>query len=76
MHDLIQQMGWEVVQQESNKDSRKLTRINKPEDFCNLLKNSEEKSLVEGIMIDLSQIGDLHLNKNTFKNRGEARLTI
>ncbi|MED6180981.1 hypothetical protein PIB30_014960 [Stylosanthes scabra] len=25
MHDLIQQMGWEVVRQESNKDPRKLT---------------------------------------------------
>ncbi|QHO25365.1 Disease resistance proteinB [Arachis hypogaea] len=73
MHDLIQQMGWEVVRQESNKDSGKLTRINKPEDFCNLLKSSEEKSLVEGIMIDLSQIGDLHLNKNTFKNMPRLR---
>ncbi|KAL1369064.1 hypothetical protein AAHE18_02G168700 [Arachis hypogaea] len=73
MYDLIQQMGWEVVRQESNKDPGKLTRINKPEDFCNLLKNSEEKSLVEGIMIDLSQIGDLHLNADTFKNMPRLR---
>ncbi|XP_020991547.2 disease resistance protein RPV1 isoform X1 [Arachis duranensis] len=73
MHDLIQQMGWEVVRRESNKDSGKLTRINKAEDFCNLLKNSEEKSLVEGIMIDLSQIGDLHLNANTFTNMPRLR---
>ncbi|XLS48831.1 hypothetical protein HN51_023189 [Arachis hypogaea] len=73
MHDLIQQMGWEVVRRESNKDSGKLTRINKAEDFCNLLKNSEEKSLVEGIMIDLSQIGDLHLNADTFKNMPRLR---
>ncbi|KAL4338513.1 hypothetical protein AHAS_Ahas12G0217700 [Arachis hypogaea] len=73
MHDLIQQMGWEVVRQESNKDPGKLTRINKPEDFCNLLKNSEEKSLVEGIMIDLSQIGDLHLNADTLTNMPRLR---
>ncbi|XLU82488.1 hypothetical protein S245_005908, partial [Arachis hypogaea] len=32
-----------------------------------------EKSLVEGIMIDLSQIGDLHLNADTFKNMPRLR---
>ncbi|RYR70866.1 hypothetical protein Ahy_A02g005168 [Arachis hypogaea] len=41
MHDLIQQMDWKVVCQESNKDPTELTRINKPEDFHNLLKNSK-----------------------------------
>ncbi|XLU46559.1 hypothetical protein S245_041373 [Arachis hypogaea] len=44
MHDLIQQMGWEVVRQESNKDPTELTRINKPEDFHNLLKNSKVRT--------------------------------
>ncbi|XP_057744925.1 disease resistance protein RPV1-like isoform X1 [Arachis stenosperma] len=73
MHDLIQQMGWEVVRQESNKDPTELTRINKPEDFHNLLKNSKGKNLVEGIMIDLSQIGDLHLDADTFKNMPQLR---
>ncbi|XP_052113919.1 disease resistance protein RPV1-like [Arachis duranensis] len=73
MHDLIQQMGWEVVRQESNNDPGKLTRINNPEDFHNLLENSEGKNLVEGIMIDLSRIRDLHLNADTFKNMPHLR---
>ncbi|MED6207176.1 hypothetical protein PIB30_033370 [Stylosanthes scabra] len=46
MHDLIQQMGWEVVSKESNKDPGKLTRINRTEDFYNLLKNSESNVCV------------------------------
>ncbi|XP_057742470.1 disease resistance protein RPV1-like [Arachis stenosperma] len=73
MHDLIQQMGWEVVRQESNKDPAKLARINKPEDFCNLLKNSEEKSLVGGILIDMSQTKNIRLNANTFRNMPRLR---
>ncbi|XLU46497.1 hypothetical protein S245_041311 [Arachis hypogaea] len=83
MHDLIQQMGWEIVRQESNtdpgkspkinRDPGKLSRLSRPEDFYNLLKNSQENKLVEGIMIDLSQTKDLHLNANTFKNMPRLR---
>ncbi|MED6180980.1 hypothetical protein PIB30_014959 [Stylosanthes scabra] len=73
MHDLIQQMGWEVVSKESNKDPGKLTRINRTEDFYNLLKDSEGKKSVEGIMCYLSQSGDLHLHADTFKNMPHLR---
>ncbi|MED6110796.1 hypothetical protein PIB30_046127 [Stylosanthes scabra] len=73
MHDLIQQMGWEVVRQESNNDASKLTRINRPEDFDNLLENSEVKNLVEGIMIDLSQIKKVSFNDKAFKNMPRLR---
>ncbi|MED6180974.1 hypothetical protein PIB30_014953 [Stylosanthes scabra] len=73
MHDLVQQMGMEIVRQESHKDPQKLTRINRLEDFHNLLKNSEEKSLVEGIKINLSEAKNLHLNANTFRNMPRLR---
>ncbi|MED6136418.1 hypothetical protein PIB30_055965 [Stylosanthes scabra] len=73
MHDLIQQMGTEIVRRESNKDPQKLTRINKLEDFHNLLKNSEEKSLVEGIMINLSEAKNLQMNASTFRNMPRLR---
>ncbi|MED6207173.1 hypothetical protein PIB30_033367 [Stylosanthes scabra] len=73
MHDLIQQMAWEIVWQESNKDPGKLSRISRPEEFYNLLKNTQGKNAVEGIMIDLSHTKDLYLSANTFRNMPRLR---
>ncbi|MED6207172.1 hypothetical protein PIB30_033366 [Stylosanthes scabra] len=73
MHDLIQQMGLEIVYKESPKDLKKRSRLRNPEDVRNVLENSEGEKSVEGIMCDLSRIGDVHLNKDTFKNMPHLR---
>ncbi|MED6147930.1 hypothetical protein PIB30_048429 [Stylosanthes scabra] len=73
MHDLIEQMGLEIVFNESTKDVKKRSRLRNPEDVRNLLENSKGEKSVEGIMCDLSQIGDLRLNANSFKNMPHLR---
>ncbi|MED6123320.1 hypothetical protein PIB30_047974 [Stylosanthes scabra] len=73
MHDLIEQMGWEIVHQESLKDPGRRSRLRNPEDVCNVLKNSKGTNLVEGIILDLSQCRDLHLNADTFKKMPNLR---
>ncbi|MED6180978.1 hypothetical protein PIB30_014957 [Stylosanthes scabra] len=73
MHDLIQQMGLEIVFKQSTKDVRKRSRLRNPEDVRNLLENSKGENSVEGIMCDLSQIGDLCLNAHTFRNMPHLR---
>ncbi|MED6225709.1 hypothetical protein PIB30_096261 [Stylosanthes scabra] len=68
MHDLIEQMGLEIVFKESTKDVKKRSRLRNPEDVRKLLENSKGEKSVEGIICDLSQISDLRLNANSFKN--------
>ncbi|MED6180976.1 hypothetical protein PIB30_014955 [Stylosanthes scabra] len=73
MHDLIKQMGLEIVYKESPKDLKKHSRLRNREDVRNVLENSEGEKSVEGIVCDLSRIGDVHLNKDTFKNMPHLR---
>ncbi|MED6136416.1 hypothetical protein PIB30_055963 [Stylosanthes scabra] len=73
MHDLIEQMGLEIVFKESTKDVKKRSRLRNPDDVRNLLENSKGENSVEGIMCDLSQIGDLCLNAHTFRNMPHLR---
>ncbi|MED6207171.1 hypothetical protein PIB30_033365 [Stylosanthes scabra] len=73
MHDLIQQMGLQIVFKESTKDVKKRSRLKNPEVVRNLLENSKGEKSAEGIMCDLSQIGDLCLNANSFKNMPHLR---
>ena len=41
MHDLIEQMGWEIVRQESIKDPGRRSRLRNPEDAYYVLKNNK-----------------------------------
>ncbi|CAJ1969249.1 unnamed protein product [Sphenostylis stenocarpa] len=56
MHDLIQEMGWEVVHQECIKDPGKQSRLWKHEEVCDVLKNNKGTEVVEGIILNLSKL--------------------
>ncbi|XP_020972092.1 disease resistance protein RML1B-like isoform X2 [Arachis ipaensis] len=74
MHDLIGQMGREIVRQESIKDPGRRSRLSNHEDVYNVLNNNKGTDSVEGIMLDLSQIKrDLHLDADTFKRMPNIR---
>ncbi|XP_057742242.1 disease resistance protein RML1B-like [Arachis stenosperma] len=74
MHDLIEQMGREIVRQESIKDPGRRSRLSNYEDVYNVLKNNKGTESVEGIMLDLSQIKrDIHLDADTFKKMPNIR---
>ncbi|MED6207179.1 hypothetical protein PIB30_033373 [Stylosanthes scabra] len=68
MHDLIKQMGREIVRQESIKDPGRRSRLSNTEDVYNVLNNNKGTDSVEGIVLDMSEIKrDLHLDDDTFK---------
>ncbi|MED6180965.1 hypothetical protein PIB30_014944 [Stylosanthes scabra] len=68
MHDLIEQMGREIVRQESVKDPGRRSRLSNTEDVSNVLNYNKGTDSVEGIVLDISQIKrDLHLDADTFK---------
>ncbi|MED6180961.1 hypothetical protein PIB30_014940 [Stylosanthes scabra] len=74
MHDLIEQMGREIVRQESIKDPGRRSRLSNPEDVYDVLTSNKGKESVEGIMLDMSQIKrDLHLDAHTFKKMPYTR---
>ncbi|MED6210720.1 hypothetical protein PIB30_066791 [Stylosanthes scabra] len=68
IHDLIEQMGREIVRQESTKDPGRRSRLSNLEEVYDVLNNNKGTDSVEGIILDLSQLKrDLHLDVDTFK---------
>ncbi|XP_014519090.1 TMV resistance protein N isoform X1 [Vigna radiata var. radiata] len=65
MHDLIQEMGWEIVHQECVKDPGRRSRLWKHEEVHEVFKYNKGTDIVEGIILDLSKlIEDLYLSSD------------
>nr|XP_043626694.1 disease resistance protein RUN1-like [Erigeron canadensis] len=58
MHQLIRDMGKEVVRQESPKDPGKRSRLWEHEDCINVLQENVGSKYVEGFSLDMENIGD------------------
>nr|WIL59979.1 nodulation protein [Melilotus officinalis] len=66
MHDILQEMGREVVRQESIEDPRKCSRLYDPDIICDILKNDKVTDAIRSITVDLSTIGNLKLSPHVF----------
>ncbi|XP_027933270.1 TMV resistance protein N-like isoform X2 [Vigna unguiculata] len=67
MHDLIQEMGQEIVDQESIKDSGRRSRLWRPEEVHQVLKHNLGTEVVEAITLDTCDLNrDLNLSSNSF----------
>ncbi|XP_024022071.1 TMV resistance protein N-like [Morus notabilis] len=53
MHDLIQEMGWEIVRQQSIKHLGRRSRLWIPQDVYHVLDNNEGTEEIEGIYLDI-----------------------
>ncbi|XP_024027298.1 disease resistance-like protein DSC1 [Morus notabilis] len=74
MHDLLQEMGKEIVCQES-KEVGKRSRLWITEEACQVLENNEGTAKVEGIFLDLSKIDEeIHLEPTAFRKMSNLRL--
>ncbi|KAK8703807.1 hypothetical protein V6N13_047453 [Hibiscus sabdariffa] len=65
MHDLLQEMGWNVVRQESEEPGGR-SRLWTPKDVCCLLKNDTGTRSVKGISLDMSQIDEVLIHPDAF----------
>ncbi|XP_031249156.1 disease resistance-like protein DSC1 isoform X2 [Pistacia vera] len=74
MHDLLQEMGWEIVRQVSFKEPGKHSRLWNPEDVCNVLKKNTGTDAIEGLFLDMSKIREMHLSSEAFTNMRNLRL--
>ncbi|XP_048227155.1 disease resistance protein RUN1 isoform X3 [Ricinus communis] len=67
MHDLIQEMGLHIAK-------RKGSRLWNSQDICHMLTTDMGKKKVEGIFLDMSKTGKIHLNHATFSRMPMLRL--
>ncbi|AES86731.2 disease resistance protein (TIR-NBS-LRR class), putative [Medicago truncatula] len=66
MHDILQEMGREVVRQESSEDPRKCSRLSNPDIIYDVLKNDKGTDAIRSISLDLSASRKLKLSPNVF----------
>ncbi|XP_059455279.1 disease resistance protein RPV1-like [Corylus avellana] len=74
MHDLVEQMGKEIVRQESPKNPGKRSRLWFHEDVRRVLEDDMGTNKVEGILIDLPE--PIHLSLKAFEKMTSLRLLI
>ncbi|KAK7381778.1 hypothetical protein VNO80_00325 [Phaseolus coccineus] len=65
MHDLLQQMGLEIVRQESSGDPGRRSRL-KDNEAREVIEENKGTDAIQGIALDLSQIKGLILHADTF----------
>ncbi|KEH34063.1 disease resistance protein (TIR-NBS-LRR class) [Medicago truncatula] len=72
MHDLLQEMGREIVNQES-KDPGKRSRLWRAEEISDILKENKGTEVVEGIRFHSTNVGDIYLKSDSFRRMTNLR---
>ncbi|XP_044469710.1 disease resistance protein RPV1-like [Mangifera indica] len=73
MHDLLKEMGREIVQQESIYNPGKRSRLWDHEDVFSVLKNNTGTRAIRSICLDMSKVEELHLNREVFNDMQNLR---
>ncbi|KAK7383283.1 hypothetical protein VNO78_28957 [Psophocarpus tetragonolobus] len=66
MHDLIQEMGWEIVREECIEDPGKRTRLWDPNDIHLVLKNNTGTKAIKSITFNMSKFDEVCLSPQVF----------
>ncbi|XP_059625790.1 disease resistance protein RPV1-like isoform X2 [Cornus florida] len=74
MHDLIQDMGREIVRQESCREPGERSRLWYYEDVLDVLEHNTGTSLVEGLVLNLPRSYELELDAKGFAGMNTLRL--
>ncbi|CBI39354.3 unnamed protein product, partial [Vitis vinifera] len=73
MHDLLQEMGWEIVRQKSEVPGER-SRLRVHEDINHVLTTNTGTEAVEGIFLDLSESKELNFSIDAFTKMKRLRL--
>ncbi|XP_057987383.1 disease resistance protein RUN1-like isoform X1 [Hevea brasiliensis] len=74
MHDMLQEMGQEIVRQQSKEEPGERSRLWIPEDIYQVLTTERGTRTVEGISLDMSKTRDMHLQPSAFTGMSHLRL--
>ncbi|KAM5549892.1 TMV resistance protein N [Rosa sericea] len=74
MHDLVQEMGWEIVRQESPNDLGRCSRLWLLEDVKHILTKNTGTEAVEGIFVNSTELGvDMDVTPKSFSMMNKLR---
>ncbi|CAN6544913.1 unnamed protein product [Malus baccata var. baccata] len=76
MHDLLQEMGRKIVQEQDIKDPGKWSRLFNDEDVYRVLRSNTETPNVEAIQVNWYNLQKRPLNRADFKKMSDLRLLI
>ncbi|XP_068329123.1 disease resistance protein RPV1-like [Pyrus communis] len=74
MHDSLEEMGWEIVRQESIKEPARRSRLWSYEDVHHVLTQNTATKAIKSIILDLSCSDWVCLNARAFANMTQLRL--
>ncbi|KAG5588464.1 hypothetical protein H5410_048898 [Solanum commersonii] len=74
MHDLVRDMGREIVRMESPRDSGKRSRLFKPQEVRDVLQGNKGSEKVEVLMVDPGALKGVNLSTKTFKKMKNLRV--
>ncbi|KAL5845751.1 hypothetical protein ACOSQ3_009275 [Xanthoceras sorbifolium] len=73
MHDLLREMGREIVHKESPKKPGNRSRLWKNEDVLRTLKDDNGTDAIKGIFLDMSKMKNIHVNPQVFEKMWNLR---
>ncbi|XP_059644442.1 TMV resistance protein N-like [Cornus florida] len=76
MHDLIQGMGWYIVDQESPEEAGKRSRLWRPKDIRSVLAENKGTEKVKGIVLELFAPEDIDCSTEAFTKMTKLRVLI
>ncbi|KAF5468423.1 hypothetical protein F2P56_012575 [Juglans regia] len=74
MHDLLREMGHEIVRRQSQGDPGRQSRLWLTNDIIRVLKNNNGTNRIEGIVLNSPPQEELHLNSGVFSEMKNLRL--
>ncbi|XP_024197650.1 disease resistance protein RUN1-like [Rosa chinensis] len=74
MHDLLQEMGWEIVREQTPKEPGKRSRLWSHEDINNVLKGNKGTDSIQGMVMELTKLQVAHWNPEAFSNLSQLSL--
>ncbi|KAJ9675649.1 hypothetical protein PVL29_024531 [Vitis rotundifolia] len=74
MHDLIQQMGWQIVREQYHKEPGKWSRLWEPNNVSHVLTRNTGTEAIEGIFLDMSTSEQMQFTTKAFKMMNKLRL--
>ncbi|XP_022137001.1 TMV resistance protein N-like isoform X2 [Momordica charantia] len=76
MHDLLQEMGWEIVRQESPRFPGQRSRLCFEEDVAHVLSENMGTHNIEGIKLDLPEANEICISAEAFSEMRRLRILM
>ncbi|XP_031117359.1 TMV resistance protein N-like [Ipomoea triloba] len=76
MHDLVRDMGREIVRMESPQDPGKRSRLVDPKDVIDVLQGKKGTNAIEGMIVNSDMLTDVSFNTKAFKRMKNLRILI